>query len=99
MTDAKGRKLQVVQIPSPGLVEDPDGTAMPASHMNYVIGNRAVVVPTYGTLSATAAVALISELFPERRVIGSPSTAILSGGGSFHCITQHQPDPKAEARS
>ncbi len=99
MTDARGRKLQVIQIPSPGLVANPDGDAMPASHMNYVIGNSAVVVPTYGTISATAAVALIAELFPGRRVIGSPSTALLSGGGSFHCITQHQPDPKAETRS
>jgi len=99
MTDARGRRLQVIQIPSPGLVADADGRAMPASHMNYVIGNGAVVVPTYGTISATAAVALIAELFPDRRVTGSPSTAILSGGGSFHCITQHQPDPTAEALS
>jgi agmatine deiminase len=91
MTDAEGRRLDVVEIPSPGRVENEDGEAMPASHMNYVIGNRAVVVPTYGTPSAEAAVAAISLLFPERKVVGLPATAILSGGGAFHCITQHQP--------
>ncbi len=92
MTDAGGRRLDVIEIPSPGRVEDDDGRALPASHMNYVIGNRAVVVPTYGTPSADAAVAVIATLFPNRRVVGLPARAILSGGGAFHCITQHQPE-------
>src|SRR5262249_7637360 len=34
MKDASGRKLDVVRLPSPGLVEDEDGEAIPASHMN-----------------------------------------------------------------
>ena len=49
--DARGRMLQVIRIPSPGRVENEDGDVVPASHMNFLIGNATVVVPTYGTAS------------------------------------------------
>ena len=90
MTDAKGRKLEVVRIPSPGLVVDEDGDAIPASHMNFVIGNETIVVPTYSA-TGSAAVKALSRLFPGRSVVGLSSTAILTGGGAFHCITQQEP--------
>lgn len=90
MVDARGRKLDVVRIPSPGLVEDEDGDAIPASHMNFLIGNSTVVVPIYSD-SGDDAVNALGALFPSRRVIGLTSNAILTGGGSFHCITQQEP--------
>lgn len=90
MTDACGRLLEVIRIPSPGLVEI-DGKPAPASHMNFVIGNAAVVVPLYSAQGEDAMKAL-AALFPGRRVIGLPSGAILKGGGSFHCITQQEPN-------
>jgi len=91
-TDARGRRLQVVRIPSPGEVRDEDGELMPASFVNFYIGNRTVVVPTYGTAQDQAAVAALAPLFPGRRVVGRSARAILSGGGAFHCITQQQPE-------
>lgn len=89
-TDAAGRRLEVIRIPSPGLVQDEDGEAIPASHMNFLIGQSTVVLPTYSA-HGDAAVRALAPLFPGRRVIGLPSNAILTGGGSFHCITQQEP--------
>ena len=92
MTDSRGSPLQVVRIPSPGRILDADGEIIPASHMNFLIANEAVIVPVYAEESGAFAVEVISGLFPEREVIGLPSTAILTGGGSFHCISQQEPE-------
>ena len=91
MTDADGSPLKVVRIPSPGWIESHEGGAAPASHMNFIIANGAVVMPTYGTASADLALHALAALFPDRQVIGLPSNAILTGGGSFHCISQQEP--------
>jgi agmatine deiminase len=91
MTDAAGRKLQVMRIPSPGFVEGPEGGPIPASHMNFLIANHAVIVPIYEEAPGAMAVEALKALFPDRAVIGLASLAILTGGGSFHCITQQEP--------
>lgn len=91
MTDATGRALRIIRLPSPGLVADAEGDAMPASHMNFIIANGAVIMPHFATASADEALRVLAGLFPGRRVSGVLSSATLSGGGSFHCITQQEP--------
>ena len=84
--------FRVVRIPSPGLLKDEDGEAIPASHMNFLIANGAVIVPTYGNeAAADLARQALATVFPDREIILLPSTNILTGGGSFHCISQQEP--------
>ena len=94
-TDAEGRRLEVIRIPSPGLFIDDAGEIAPASHVNFAIANGVVAMPVYGTPSAEAAVAALQAVFPTRKVVGLPSRALLgsgdAGGGSFHCITREEP--------
>jgi agmatine deiminase len=88
---AKDWPVEVVTIPSAGLHLDEDGEAVPASHMNFYIGNATVVLPLYGGPSDEAAIAAVAALFPDRETIGLPANHILTGGGSFHCISQQVP--------
>jgi agmatine deiminase len=91
MTDARGAPLSVMRIPSPGWTENADGDMVPASHMNFLIANGAVIAPIYNDQAGAFALEALRNLFPERQVIGLPSKAILTGGGSFHCISQQEP--------
>jgi len=87
----KAAKLDVVTLPSPGAIADSDGDLVPASYMNFTIGNAAVVVPQYGAPNDRAAVDVVQALFPDRVAIGLRADHILTGGGSFHCISQQVP--------
>ncbi|NMF57598.1 agmatine deiminase family protein [Pseudanabaena yagii] len=91
MTDAKGRKIDVVRIPSPNLVLDDEDEIMPASYLNFYISNDSVIIPIYGSPNDELAVQAIAKHFPNRKAIGLSAKHILLGGGAFHCITCHQP--------
>ncbi len=88
---ARGDRLEIVTVPSPGEVRDAAGSLLPASYMNFYIANTAVVVPIYGVAHDERAVEAIQAMFPGRRAVGVPARAVVVGGGAFHCCTQQQP--------
>ncbi|EXS71935.1 agmatine deiminase family protein [Sphingobium sp. Ant17] len=87
---ASAHGVRVVDMPSPGRVIV-DGEAIPASYMNFYVGNAAVIVPIYGQPKDQAALDTLAPFFPGRDIVGLRSDAILSGGGSFHCCSQQMP--------
>lgn len=101
-TDAAGRPLEVIELPSPGRAEM-DGRIVPASHMNFYISNYALIMPSYGGLTGEDETALECLEILERHVdrphfYAIDSSHLLSGGGSFHCITQQQPKSSVRTR-
>ena len=94
--DAEGRKLRVVTLPMPRPISY-DGQRLPASYANFYLGNRAVLVPTFNDPSDRRALGILSELFPDRCVIGIHAVDLLWGLGAIHCLTQQQPLEGGEA--
>ena len=90
--DAQGRRLQVIALPMPEPVVD-KSTRLPASYANFYIGAECVLVPTFNDANDRQALGILSELFPERRVVGIHATELLLGLGTLHCSTQQEPKP------
>jgi agmatine deiminase len=99
-TDAAGRSLEVVAVPSPGRIETAAGEPLPASYLNYCLIDSAVVVPVFGSPYDLAGVEAIRGCFPGREVIGVSAVALLNGGGGFHCMTLNEPriGPSAQGK-
>jgi agmatine deiminase len=81
---------KVTALPSVGRFEQ-YGEAVPASYMNFYIGNSAVVVPVYGSRHDDDALTGLAAIFPDRKIVGLSADAVLTGGGSFHCSSQQVP--------
>ena len=90
--DLRAAGLDVVTVPSPGLIADEDGMPLPASHMNFLISNRHVFLPVYEDTHSPRAIAALEAALPDHTLVPLPARHILSGGGAFHCMTQQVPD-------
>lgn len=86
-----GTPYQLVPLPWPRAKYGDDGRRLPATYANFLIINRAVLVPTYDDPSDNLALERIRQCFPERDVIGIPCSPLILQHGSLHCVTMQLP--------
>lgn len=104
-------KVHKLYVPSPVLIskeesegiDSVDGTLpriegdrLSASYANYYTANGGVIIPLFNDPNDEKALALLKELYPDRKVVGIYAREILLGGGNIHCITQQQPSGRKE---
>ena len=88
--DQRGEKLSVVKLPCPAPVYQ-GGSRLPASYANFYIANEVVLVPIFDDPQDRAALGVLQELFPQRRVLGLRCNEVVGGLGAIHCVTQQEP--------
>jgi len=86
-----GKSLRIVTLPMPGAVVY-EGQRLPASYANFYISNKYVVVPTFRDKNDDRALEILQQCFKSRKVVGLDSTDIIWGLGSFHCLSQQEPE-------
>jgi agmatine deiminase len=86
-----GKQINVVELPMPSPVIYED-QRLPASYANFYISNRYVVVPTFRDKNDDRALEILQKCFTDRKVIGLDSSDIIWGLGSFHCLSQQEPE-------
>jgi agmatine deiminase len=85
-----GRAIEVIALPMPKKIMR-EGLRLPATYANFYIANTCVLVPTFADPADHAALSILRECFPNRRVIGIDCRELIWGLGAFHCLTQQQP--------
>jgi agmatine deiminase len=85
-----GHNLDVLTLPMPKKMVR-EGLRLPASYANFYVANTCVLVPTFDDPNDEAALSVLRQCFPDRRVIGIDCRELIWGLGTFHCLTQQQP--------
>jgi agmatine deiminase len=91
MTDAQGRELEIVPLPTPPprMVQ---GHRVPESYCNFYLANGIVIVPQFGYRATDdAALGILREHYPNRDIVPVDASDFIWGLGAFHCATQQQP--------
>lgn len=86
-----GKQMNIVELPMPRGIMYED-IRLPASYANFYISNKYVAVPTFRDKNDDKALQILQQCFPDRKVVGLDSLDIIWGLGSFHCLSQQEPD-------
>ncbi|MQA63243.1 MAG: agmatine deiminase family protein [Actinophytocola sp.] len=90
-TDARGRRLAVVELPAPQVLTDADGRPVDYSYINHYVGNGVVVLGTFDDPNDAVAADVLRRAYPGRTIEEIDARPIFARGGGIHCITQQQP--------
>ena len=90
-TDACGRPIEVIEFDLRGRPSVVGGRTIGTDYLNLYQANGALIVPTGGSADDQAALDALSEIAPDREVVGVPTPVLGYGGGGIHCITQQLP--------
>jgi len=83
---------QLVALPMPQPIFDEEGQRLPANYANFLIINKAVLVPAYNDPMDAVAAERLEDCFPGRRIIPTPCRPLVQQYGSLHCMTMHFPE-------
>lgn len=90
----EGKPYRLVPLPLPQPIFDPDdGQRLPATYANFLIMNKAVLLPTYAQSAFdNQALATLQSLFPDREIVPIDCRTLIRQHGSLHCCTMQFPE-------
>jgi agmatine deiminase len=88
-----GKSFKLIALPWISAKYDGDDR-LPATYANFLIINKAVLVPTYKDKNDQKALDIFKDLFPKRDVIGIDCSTLIKQHGSLHCVTMQYPKIK-----
>lgn len=93
-TDARGRKLQIIEISQPP-ARFYEGIRLTLSYLNFYFVNGGIILPVFGADAEKTdrqAEEILIKLYPERKIVCVDGMALITEGGNVHCLTQQMPE-------
>jgi agmatine/peptidylarginine deiminase len=91
LRQTNGEAYRLFPIPLPAGIYDED-RRLPASYVNFLIINGAVLLPVYADESTDPlAIAQMQSAFPQHQIIPIDCRALIAQNGSLHCVTMQIP--------
>jgi agmatine deiminase len=89
--DAKGRKLDIVEMDILPYTEEIEGQQAVVPYVNYYPVNGGVIMPALGGPEDDEGLERMAALFPNREMVCIPTIAIAMGGAGVGCTTMQVP--------
>lgn len=90
-TQTNGAPYRLFALPMADKVEW-EGERLPATYANFLIINRAVLVPFYNSPKDELARVTLQQAFPDREIVGIDCLPLIKQHGSLHCVTMQYPE-------
>ena len=88
--DITGKYFDIIEIESPGVIRNYKGKIMPASYINFYHANNSVIIPNFNNNINETTLDILSK-YSKKRIVTLAAENILTGGGTFNCITLQIP--------
>jgi agmatine deiminase len=90
LKDQDGKAFKLVPLPFTRPIYD-EAERLPATYANFLILNKAVLLPVYNDPKDQEALKVLQEVFPSRKVIPVECSTLIRQHGSLHCVTMQFP--------
>ena len=90
--DRNGAVCNLVALPQPAAIYTPSGRRLPASYVNFLVINGAVLVPAYDDPHDAVAIERLGRCFPGRNMVPVNCLPLIGQNGSLHCATMQLPE-------
>ena len=93
-TTVSGQPFNLIGLPLPHPIYDPDdpGQRLPATYANYLVTDKAVIMPSYGQPKPDMLAAQILKIaYPCHDIVPVDCRALIRQHGSLHCATMQIP--------
>ena len=89
--DSEGKFYNLLPLPLPTAKYDEANNRLPATYVNFLITNGALIYPIYSVEEDKIAYEIFKDFFVDREIIPVECSRLIEEGGSLHCSTMQIP--------